>query len=465
MVNSFGVIHEKQLASHRAKKIIVSSVVNLLLVVGLPAVSFSQGPAASRVVGYYPGWGIYDRNFEVADLPGDKLTHVNYAFANLVNGECVLGDPWADVDRRLSGDPWSGPGSDEPYYGNFRQLNLLKDASPGLQTLISIGGWTWSGNFSDAALTPTSRERFATSCADFMQAYGFDGLDIDWEYPGGGGLAGNTVRPEDPQNFTLLLQALRDELDARGSAAGRHYLLTIAAPAGADKIAKLELDQIYPLLDFINVMTYDLNGAWSSISNFNAPLYLSPDDPTNSTGDSADSAIQNYLNQGVPADKLVLGVPFYGRGVNGVAPENQGLFQPFSGVPLGTWDAAGGAPTGMFDYADLATHYIGQPGVNVYRDEASGVPWLHDPSRGLFISYDDPVSLALKREYVWVNGLGGVMIWEMSSDLDDQMIDALVASDPPPVVPGLGPGGLVLLAPLMGWIALVSTARMRASSL
>ena len=143
----------------------------------------------TRVVGYYPSWGIYDRGFEIANLPGDKLTHVNYAFANLVGGQCVLGDPWADVERHLPGDPWTGPGSDAPYFGNFKQLDLLQDAHPGLQTLISVGGWTWSGNFSDAALTPSSRALFAASCADFMEAYGFDGIDIDWEYPGGGGLS------------------------------------------------------------------------------------------------------------------------------------------------------------------------------------------------------------------------------------------------------------------------------------
>ena len=235
-------------------------------------------------------------------------------------------------------------------------------------------------------------------------------------------------------------------------------MLTIAAPAGAEKIENLEVDQIYPLLDFINVMTYDLNGAWSPVSNFNAPLYPSPEDPTSPPGDTAHGAIQNYLGEGVPAQKLVLGVPFYGRGVDGVASQNQGLFQPFTGIPLGTWDTAGGSATGMFDYADLALHYLGQPGVVAYRDEVSGVPWLHDSARGLFISYDDPLSLALKKEYVLSNGLGGVMIWEMSSDLDDQLIDALVSGDPPPAVPGLSPGSLALLGLLLGGVGLSSSA-------
>ena len=413
----------------------------------------STAGANSLVVGYYTAWGIYAPGFEVADLPGEKLTHVNYAFANLVGGDCVPGDQWADIERHLPGDPWSGPGSDAPYFGNFRQLDLLQEQHPGLKTLISVGGWTWSGNFSDAALTPASRAQFATSCAEFMEAYGFDGIDIDWEYPGGGGLPSNTSRPADTENFTLLLQAVRTELDARGATQGRHYLLTIAAPAGADKIANIEVELIHPHLDFINVMTYDLNGPWSSVSNFNAPLYPSPGDPTSTPGANADAAIQNYLGRGVPADKLVLGVPFYGRAVQGVANVNGGLFQSFTGTPMGTWDNASTGATGMFDYADIAANYVNQPGIDSYRDTDAGVPWLHEPASGWFLSYDDPASLALKKQYVLANGLGGVMIWEMSADLDDQLLDAVIASTPVAAVPALSPGALGLLAVLLAAIA------------
>ena len=414
----------------------------------------SGSASVSRVVGYYPGWGIYGRGFEVADLPGDQLTHINYAFANLVGGECVLGDPWADVERHLPGDPWSGPGSDAPYFGNFHQLDLLQEEHPALKTLISIGGWTWSGNFSDAALTPASRAAFATSCADFMENYGFDGIDIDWEYPGGGGLGSNTSRPEDTANFTLLLEAVREELDTRGASKDRHYLLTIAAPGGADKISNIDVEEIHDFLDFINVMTYDFHGGWSTASNFNAPLYGSPADPNPIAGANADASIQAYLGRGVPPAKLVLGVPFYGRAVEGVADVNGGLFQDFTGVPFGTWDDGSTGPTGMFDYADIALNYVGQPGVNLYRDVESGVPWLHQPATGLFLSYDDPESLRLKKDYVETNGLGGVMIWEMSSDLDDQLLEALRTEGPLPTVPTLTPSGLGILIAALGWVAL-----------
>ena len=425
-----------------------------LLCVLIASTSAGGAAASSHVVGYYPAWGIYARAFEIADLPGDKLTHVNYAFANLVGGQCVLGDPWGDVERHLPGDPWSGPGSDAPYFGNFHQLDLLQEQHPHLQTLISVGGWTWSGNFSDAALTPASRALFATSCADFMENYGFDGIDIDWEYPGGGGLAGNTSRPEDTQNFTLLLEAVRNELDARGALNGRHYLLTIAAPAGPDKIANIEVEQIHAYLDFINVMTYDLNGSWSAVSNFNAPLHRSPGDPTPAPDLNGDSAIQKYLERGVPAAKLVLGVPFYGRGVTGVANVNDGLFQSHTGAPFGTWDDGSTGATGMFDYDDIALNYLTDPNVDAHWDDDAKVPWLHDPTTGLFISYDDPTSLALKKDYVIAHGLGGVMIWEMSSDLDDQLLDAVLngTGGAPPAAPALPAFALGALVTLLGCV-------------
>ena len=408
---------------------------SLALLLGA-ALSLPNAAAASRVVGYYPAWGIYARAFEIADLPAAKLTHVNYAFANVVNGQCAIGDPWAEVERRLPGDPWSGPGSDAPYFGNFRQLDLLQEQHPHLKTLISIGGWTWSGNFSDAALTPESRATFVSSCVDFMETYGFDGIDIDWEYPGGGGLASNTSRPEDPVNFTLLLEAFRSELDTRGAQNGHAYLLTIAAPAGSDKIAKIEVEKIHGVLDFINVMTYDLNGEWSPISNFNAPLYASPGDPSGADDLNADVALQKYLERGVPADKLVMGIPFYGRAVKGVSSANGGLFQAHGGAPMGTWDDATTGATGMFDYSDIATNYLTKAGVEQYWSADAKVPWLYDPSMSVFLSYDDPTSLGIKAGYVVERGLGGVMIWEMSSDKDDELLDSLVAqlgTTPPPV--------------------------------
>ncbi|MDY6793730.1 MAG: glycosyl hydrolase family 18 protein [Actinomycetota bacterium] len=377
-------------------------------------------PDGTRVIGYFTAWGVYGRDFHVSDIPAELLTHINYAFANISEeGECVLGDPYADIDKYYTGDSWD----EGSLRGNFHQLQLLKERYPHIRTLISVGGWTWSGRFSDVALTAESRQRFASSCVEFITEYGFDGVDIDWEYPVGGGLAGNAARPEDKVNYTLLLKELRAQLDARGDVDGRHYLLTIAAPAGEGHFNNIELEKIHSYLDWINLMTYDFHGGWDSMTNFNSPLYPHPEDPSSEyvkTVFNVDYAVHGYLAAGVPAGKLVMGVPFYGRGWSGVPDVNGGLFQQAGGVPQGTWES------GMFDYVDLEANYIGK-GYTRYWSEDSKVPWLYNPATGIMISYDDPESLGLKAEYVRNNQLGGVMIWELSSDdTGGNLLDSLV---------------------------------------
>lgn len=361
--------------------------------------------ATGRIVGYFVAWGVYGRDYHVADIPAERLTHINYAFANIsADGRCELGDPYADIDKFYEGDSWDAGA----LRGSFHQLQLLKQRHPHLRTLISVGGWSWSGRFSDAALTDTTRRAFAASCVDFMLQYGFDGIDIDWEYPVGGGLPTNTTRPEDRANYTLLLAALREELDARAPGS----LLTIAAPAGPGIYANLELDRIDDHLDWINIMTYDFHGGWDPITNFNAPMYASTGDPTPDPATRAsfnvDAAVTGYLGAGVPGSKIVVGVPFYGRGWAGVAATNDGLFQPHSGLPAGTWEA------GVFDYHDLAANYVDACTRHVAND--ARVPWLFCADTGVMISYDDPESLALKRDYVVDRDLGGVMFWELSGD-------------------------------------------------
>lgn len=376
----------------------------------------AQDDAPNRVVAYYTSWSIYARDYFVTDVPAEMLTHINYAFANISpDGEIVLGDEWADVQYPYPGDP-EGTGET---LGNFRQLQLLKERNPDLQTLISVGGWTWSGRFSDVALTEESRATFAQSAVNFITRYGFDGVDLDWEYPTGGGDPGNTERPEDPENFILLLEAVRSALDVQGETDGRHYLLTIAAGAGNRAISGIDWAQAQTYLDFINVMTYDMAGGWSSVTGFNSPLYNSAAAPPEGT--SVDTALQAYLAAGVPADKIVMGVAFYGKGWNRAGATNNGLHQSFTGLPSGTWEA------GTFDYSDLAENYVGAEGWERFFSESAQVPWLYNAETGTMISYDDPESMTLKAEYVQEHGLGGVMFWELSGDDDDySLLSALV---------------------------------------
>jgi chitinase len=362
-----------------------------------------NGQSPFRVVGYFSSWGIYDREFFVTDIAADKLTHINYAFFLISeDGECVLGDEWADTQL-----PYPGDTEDEPLLGNFKQLNLLKEAHPGLQTLMSIGGWSGSDYFSDVALTDESRQKFAASCVAMMQQYGFNGVDIDWEFPTGGGEEGNSERPEDEQNFTLLLAEFRKQLEEVGSSDGQHYLLTIAAPSSKQQYDNIELDKIIVYLDWINVMTYDFSGAWSEQTGFNAPLFTDPASPDLATNNT-DATIQGYLDAGVPANQLVVGVPFYGRGWSGVAETNDGLYQPYSGFPAGTFEE------GSYEYYDLAANYVGK--FQRFWNDTAQVPWLYDAETGTMISYDDPESITMKADYAKTNGLGGIMIWELASD-------------------------------------------------
>ena len=358
-----------------------------------------------RVVGYFASWAIYDRGYFVTDIPADKLTHLNYAFAGISeNGEIALLDEWADTQF-----PYPGDADNQPLKGNFHQLQLLKEAHPQLQTLISVGGWSESDRFSDVALTPEARAKFAESAVAFMARYGFDGVDIDWEYPTGGGEEGNIERPSDKTNFVLLLAALRTALDAQGEQDGQHYLLTIALGSGRDAYEPLDWAQLVPLLDWINVMTYDMSGNWSTVTGFNAPLYDSQPNPPE-VG-SSDNALTDLQTLGVPAEKLVMGVPFYGHGWSGVPAINNGLHQPFTGAAQGLWEA------GSFDYYDVAAHYVGR--YARFWDDAAQVPWLYDAASGTMISYDDPELMAKKAQYVREHGLGGIMFWEMSQDSKD----------------------------------------------
>jgi chitinase len=369
--------------------------------------AFSVNATEPKIVGYFVEWAVYDRNYHVKNVPADQLTHLNYAFAKIVDGEVTLFDRFAAVDKAYPGDKRG----DGVLRGNFGQLLQLKKKHAHLKTLISVGGYTLSGPFSDVALTEQSRSRFAASCVVFIKKYGFDGVDVDWEYPMAGGAEGNKKRPEDKANFTLLLAEIRKQLDAAGQADGLRYLLTIAAPAGPRNIVNLELDKIHRHVDWVNLMAYDFHGGWDKLTHFNAPLFAIKDDPASDVQSrkfNVDAAVKAYLDAGVPAEKLVLGVPFFGRGWAGVPNANHGLFQTSTSIPKGTWEP------GVFDYKDLAAHFVGKY-PRYWQDEAKA-PWLYDEKTGLMISYDDPESLRAKGAYARGKNLGGVMCWELSAD-------------------------------------------------
>lgn len=389
-----------------------------------------------RIVGYFVQWGIYARKYEPADIPAESLTHINYAFleVNESTGELRSIDPWADMQivfnakNGLPAQTWEQSSANRA--GNFGRLRDLKALHPHLKVLFSVGGWTLSAPFPAVAADPIRRQAFADSAAAWVSEQGFDGIDIDWEYPS---LA-------DKDNFTALMETTRQALDQQGQRDGKTYLLTIAAPAGAAKLAALDLSRLADVLDWINVMTYDYSGGWQSTTAHHAPLFRNPVDPSpDSATLNVDWTMRAYIDGGFPAAKLHMGLPFYGRSWEQVAATSNGLFQsgrggPGLGVP-GNWE------TGVFDYwkilelLDGGTH-------QAHLDAAAAAPYVYGPNLssasigGMFITYETIDSLDAKLEWADQQGLGGVMFWELSGDLRDvndprSLLGRIGAAKPP----------------------------------
>jgi len=371
-----------------------------------------------RIIGYYAGWTSKAKNYTPLDIPADKLTHVNYAFALIdVDGRAALPDPETDIGHAdVAASPDLGS-----LRGNFNQLRLLKERHPHLRTLISIGGWTGSGRFSDAVATERKRREFVGSCiALFITRWPgvFDGIDIDWEFPVCCGLPENSYRPDDKENCTLLFLELRRQLDELGAVTGRHYLLTAAFPAGRKlPLTCFDVLEAGRILDWINVMTYDMNESErNGVTNFNAPLRPTTGDPGSLAvrqAWSVEGTARVFKEAGVPREKIVIGVPFYGRGFTGVPNVNDGLFQPFTGTM---------SPDYHTIEADFLTKFQ-----RFWHPEA-GAPWLYDAESGTMLSYDDPDAIAGKTYFVREQGLGGVMLWELSGDDDESSLLTAISS-------------------------------------
>src|SRR5918995_3079144 len=371
-----------------------------------------------RFIGYYAGWTAKTKNFTPADIPADMLTHINYAFGLIdENGRAMLQDAEADIGHAdVAASPDLGN-----LGGNFHQLRLLKERHPHLKTMISMGGWTGSGRFSDAVATQERRRAFVASCIELFLTRSpgvFDGIDIDWEYPVCCGLPENSYRAEDRRNCTLLFEELRRQLDALGATTGQRYLLTAAIPAGREiPVTSFELREAGQILDWINVMTYDMTGSQrSGVTNFNAPFAESsadPSDPDWKRFSSVIGTIGSFLDEGVPRDKLVVGVPFYGRGFTGVPAADNGLYQPFT-------------DTISADYHVITSDYL--PAYQRFRHPEAEVPWLYNPDRSTMLTYDDPESIGRKTDYVLVEGLGGIMFWELSGDDKESSLLTAISS-------------------------------------
>ena len=292
---------------------------------------------------------------------------------------------------------------------NFAALRALKKKYPNLKVLISVGGWEWSGRFSDMASTYAYRTAFANSVVAFLKANGLDGVDLDWEYPVGGGQPDNATRPEDRTNFTLLLQNLRAKLNAQSKIDGKQYLLTVAAGTDQTYVSHVQLAEIGKYVDFASLMTYDMHGPWTEYTDLNAPLY-----PTTGSSPqvvwSCDQAVRLWLAAGFPKNKLVMGMPLYGYRYTGVTGGGDGLYQPYASCK-------------SISYDNVVKNHLSSGAYTQYSAAKGMVPWLFNGST--FVSYDDKQSLANKAKYVTSKGLAGAMVWELSQNADGSLVKAI----------------------------------------
>jgi chitinase len=336
-----------------------------------------------RVVGYVT------YRAEIQRIDAAKVTTLIYAFAHVRSSGNVCFD-----------DPESA--------AYLERLQRLRRVNPNLKLTASVGGWG-ADHFSDAALTASTRERFATSLLALVQKYGLDGFDIDWEYPGQSG-AGNKFRPEDRQDFTLLLQAVRLTFDRWSAKGNRRLALTIASASG-EYFKHTDIPAVQASIDWFNVMTYDLYGSLTSITGHHAGLYRTS--PSQAPSDFAAGVIGEYLDAGVPASKLVLGCAFYGKSWTGVRAANNGILQPYA--HFGDW----------IDYDDIVTRWARRRGFQSSWDDNAKAPYLWSPAAGIFVSYENPESIACKAQYVKQMHLGGMMYWEQSEDPKGVLLDAI----------------------------------------
>ena len=377
-----------------------------------------------RSVAYYADWDIYARDVSLMDIDFSNVTVLNFAFANLdADGNVVVGDAYAD-GQIASGDyadlGFTNADIANGVAGHYGTLAQIKDLYPELTALISIGGWTWSRNFSDVCEDDAKRANAVQSCVDFCLKYGFDGIDFDWEYPVAGG-DNITHRDNDGDNYVALVRELRAAFDAQSAVDGKKYYITIAAGANPTFIENAKVTQMDDYLDWINLMTYDYHGPYEPNANHNTPLYYDVNEPSGSNF-SIENTLNAYEAAGVNLADLNLGLAFYGKGwanVNAAGADSlyaNGEVPAGEGADKGTWEG------GSFEYWDIKANYTnGERGYVRYWDDIAKVPYLYSPETKTFITYDDPESLKYKMDYLKTRGLGGIMYWEAGADKNNEL--------------------------------------------
>ena len=401
-----------------------------------------------RNVMYYGEWSIYagQHNFYPSKMNPKLISHLNFAFLDVdSNGDLVLCDEYADFQITTLPE-LDGINYGAPYAGVLGAIAILKIKNPHIKVGISVGGWTRSGDFPEVAGNENKRKNFAKNIVKFIDYLGYDFVDIDWEYPtaqrdpdpSGSGVdkdEGCPGRPEDTETFTLLLQEIRNELDTLGQKNNRYYELSVAMSASPALMSKIQYDKVLQIVDFANMMTYDMNGAWNSYTAHHTALY------TNEAFDhekmleaqySVDNCIK-YLEEtygnNIDYKKVVVGVAPYTRGWGGVKNDgldanNPGLYASADPNSVITPD---GTKSGTFGFWELPT-LMQQYALEEYFDETAKAAYYYSPTKGYFFTCDNEKSVGYKGQYVKDKNLGGLIAWMASLDAENVITKAMFTS-------------------------------------
>jgi chitinase len=369
----------------------------------------SKKDSSKKIVSYIRTWGLGSTREEIekgnywtaSDVQADKVTTLNIAFAVIetVDGEFDIAIPNLKV---VNGVP--------AFVNFFDELETLQERYPNTRFNLSIGGWGADG-FSDMALTRKTRKQFIENVLEWVEEYDFSGVDIDWEYPVNGGWGVIKSRPEDKQNFTYLMKELREALDVLSEEEDKTYEISFAGGANPNFLNWIEPVKVAKYVDYVKVMSYDLAGPWMNSTAHHANLY---DYSINGQVSdlSVDKVIKNYIAGGFPKHKILLGVPFYGRGWKGVASANNGL-----------GEAGVGTYVDGITYPDILKLMQTDATFKRYWDADAQAPYLYNGD--VWITYEDKESLAAKAAYVKSMGLRGMMIWEYAHDMDTDLLSFL----------------------------------------
>lgn len=377
-------------------------------------------PNYKQIIGYVTSWEHYKRGGLAIpqNIDFSKYTIVNYSFFQTDTLGKIWGtDEWGDSILLRGQYDWGNP-VQPAFYPNTSLIDLAHVA--GTKIMLSIGGWTLSEAFPKMAATQKGRSNFAHNCVGHLARYGFDGIDIDWEYPC---YEEHKGTPADKENFTLLLKTIRDSIDAYGAKIKTKFLLTAAFGAQDIRNQSIEWDKLKEFMDYFNIMTYDINGAWSENASHNSPLSAPAEGDTNSLENCFKRLVQKY---NVPASMINMGVPFYGRSLKGK-----------EGIKL---DLYGKIHSGQTDDETFVPDLGGANYYNIMLnkdkfedkwDEKAQVPYMVGKNINTFLSYDNPESIKRKAQFVNANDAAGVIIWEISGDFIEKTPgDGVIGSTP-----------------------------------